>query len=284
MNAYHRPPAASETAYALDPRASYQQDWHVLPEDRVGPPLAARRRRRLVRQFVLVALLAGGGWAWFEGRLTWLGPVVEEAVTVITAIGSSLMQPKAGHAPGGGEAPIEAAALEPLPALSLLVPREVAEMKVAAPPAHEQTEPAGAATGDTSGTGATRPADDDAPPAPNDPLRKRAEAVGLNPELSAALLRRLTEEDYRNAGVAIRKALAQTADGDAFEWPTKRVKGRAQFRVHFVDGAGENCRRYVVTIAKTGWATTALPMERCGIKVPPPLKAAAAKLRQSKPD
>ncbi|MEZ5856183.1 MAG: hypothetical protein R3D67_16070 [Hyphomicrobiaceae bacterium] len=161
--------------------------------------------------------------------------------------------------------------------------REIVDIPAAPPPEVVTTEGVtpGSATAD-GGDGAALE-DANAPPAPNDPLRKRAEAVGLNPELSAALLRRLTNADFRNAGIAIRKALAETPDGQVLDWPAKRAKGQAQFRVHFVDGAGANCRRYVVTIAKTGWATTALPMERCGIKVPPPLKAAAAaRVRQPK--
>jgi hypothetical protein len=104
-----------------------------------------------------------------------------------------------------------------------------------------------------------------APPAPPaDPNRKKAEAVGLHPDISAALLARLTAADFRNARLAIDTALAETADDATYVWPRKRAKGLALFKVHFVPGAGRNCRRYVVTIAKDGWLTTALPMERCG--------------------
>jgi hypothetical protein len=47
-----------------------------------------------------------------------------------------------------------------------------------------------------------------------------------------------------------------------------------------VQGAAPACRRYVVTITKDGWLTTALPMEKCGAtqagRVKPPLLIGAA--------
>ncbi len=95
---------------------------------------------------------------------------------------------------------------------------------------------------------------------------KRAEAVGLHPELSRVLLARLTETDYRNAGVAIQTAVAETPDNAVYIWPRQRKSGLALFQISFVPGAAApDCRRYVVTIAKDGWLTTALPMEKCGV-------------------
>jgi hypothetical protein len=80
------------------------------------------------------------------------------------------------------------------------------------------------------------------------------------------LLSRLTPEDYRNARTAIETALAETPDGAVHTWPRQRKSELALFRVHFVAGAAPDCRRYVVTVAKDGWLTTALPMERCGVE------------------
>jgi hypothetical protein len=77
------------------------------------------------------------------------------------------------------------------------------------------------------------------------------------------LLARLSPTDYRNAGIAIQTALAETADSAVFVWPRQRKPAHALFRVHFVPGAAPDCRRYVVTVAKDGWSTTALPMEKC---------------------
>jgi hypothetical protein len=86
---------------------------------------------------------------------------------------------------------------------------------------------------------------------PADPYQMRAAAVGLHPQISRALLTRLSAADYRNAGIAIERALAETPDSGAFVWPLQREPGLAIFRVHFV-------------------RTTAPPMERCGLQPPKP--------------
>lgn len=101
---------------------------------------------------------------------------------------------------------------------------------------------------------------------PTDPYQKRALAVGLHPELSRVLLSRLSDADYRNAGIAIKKAVAELGDGDKLVWPKQREPKLALFKVHFVAGAPADCRRYVVVVTKDGWSTTAQPMERCGVK------------------
>ena len=116
-------------------------------------------------------------------------------------------------------------------------------------------------------TGTDEPAAAPLPPAtvdPADPYQKQAEAVGLHPELSRVLLARLSPTDYRNAGIAIRTALAETPDGSDFVWPRQRKPELALFKVRFVPGAPPGCRRYVVSVTKDGWLTTAPPMERCG--------------------
>ncbi len=106
-----------------------------------------------------------------------------------------------------------------------------------------------------------------APAATSDPYRKRAEAAGLHPDLSRVLLARLTAADYRNAAFAIEKAVKTVPDDEEFTWPRTKKTGVAVFNVHFVQGAGHECRRYVVTITKDRWSTTAMPMEKCGVKV-----------------
>jgi hypothetical protein len=100
---------------------------------------------------------------------------------------------------------------------------------------------------------------------PSDPYQAKALAVGLHPGLSRVLLARLTKADYHNAGLAIRKAIAETPNTGVFIWPRQRKPDGALFRVHFVQGAAPTCRRYVVTVTKDGWSTTAPPMERCGV-------------------
>jgi hypothetical protein len=97
----------------------------------------------------------------------------------------------------------------------------------------------------------------------------RAEAVGLHPDLSRVLLARLSPTDYRNAGIAIQTAVAETPDSAVFVWPRQRKPELALFQVRFVPGAAPGCRRYVVTVTKDGWLTTALPMEKCGSQPQP---------------
>ncbi len=101
---------------------------------------------------------------------------------------------------------------------------------------------------------------------PADPYQKRAAAVGLHPDLSRALLKRMSDTDYRNAGIAIKTALADTTGTEAFVYPPEPKAKLARFEVHFVPGAASTCRRYVVTVTKDRWSTTARPMEKCGFK------------------
>jgi hypothetical protein len=102
---------------------------------------------------------------------------------------------------------------------------------------------------------------------PADPYQKRAAAVGLHPDLSRVLLRKMSETDYRNARYAIDTAIAKAPDDGEFVWPRQRKPEQALFHVHFVPGAAPQCRRYVVTVVKDGWSTTASPMERCGEEI-----------------
>ena len=111
---------------------------------------------------------------------------------------------------------------------------------------------------------------------PADPYQKRAAAAGLHPELSRVLLSRLSATDYRNARYAVDTAVAKSPDDGEFVWPRQRRPEQALFRVHFVPGAAQECRRYVVTVVKDGWSTTALPMERCGAEL------AATKAKQAR--
>lgn len=103
---------------------------------------------------------------------------------------------------------------------------------------------------------------------PADPNQKRALAAGLHPDVSKALLARLTQADYSNARSAVENALLQPSD-DASAWPRAGAKaGAALFEIKFVAGAAPGCRRYVVVITKDRWSTTAPPMEKCGDELP----------------
>jgi surface antigen len=109
-----------------------------------------------------------------------------------------------------------------------------------------------------------------------DPYQKRAVAVGLHPDLSRAVLAKLSKDDYRNAATAIKRAFAEPPGAAAFVWP-REVKGKlAQFEVRFVASASPECRRYVVSVIKDRWSTTAPAMEKCGADVPKGKTARAA--------
>lgn len=135
--------------------------------------------------------------------------------------------------------------------------------------ASTETETAGATEAAASGSAAPveplpKPVAD-----PKDPNQKRALAAGLHPDVSKALLARMTAVDYINARSAVEKALLQTGDGDVLSWPRPGGKtGTALFEVKFVAGAAPGCRRYIVIITKDRWSTTAPPMEKCGDELP----------------
>ena len=103
---------------------------------------------------------------------------------------------------------------------------------------------------------------------PTDPNQKRALAAGLHPDLSRALLARLSVADYSNAKTAIQTALAETSDDEVYTWPREATGKRAQFEVKFVAGSSAACRRYVVIVTKDRWSTTAPPIEKCGGELP----------------
>jgi hypothetical protein len=238
----------------------------LLPGERAGPPLPRTRRRTLLRGVVLLTVL-GGGWALLgdqETRSRWL--------PAVTAALSSAMDRKL---PGSGDlaasAPVIFPTPKPVPAdpppLAPVPP--VSREPDATPGAAEKSQapPLVTATIPPAAAGSNAPPAAPLPPPiadPADPYQVRAAAVGLHPGLSRVLLARLTPTDYRNAGIAIRTALAETADDAVFIWPRQRKPELALFHVRFVPGAAPDCRRYVVTVTKDGWLTTALPMERCG--------------------
>lgn len=261
--------AAIGSARAIPSSSRAFARWDVVPEDRIGP-LPARPGRKLA--FLVVTLAAiGGAWAYQDldaARVAWLW--VKLAVAP-----AGPAKPLAGEKSASAEkAPTaaEARAKDSTPAhggdLSARLPAAVERQAAPASaiinetPAVQPVPPAQQAAA-SSAPGATY-----APPQPpqTDPLRQRAEAAGLHPEISRALLARLSPVDLRNASTAVETALSQTADGDVLAWPRQRKPEEALFRVHFVAGAAPQCRRYVVTVTKDGWSTTALPMEKCGVQ------------------
>ena len=277
-------------------------DWQVMPNERAGPPLARHGRRRLLRWLVLLLAASGAAWAWRDDRgvalatKVWQVAMAAGGSTGPVAGGEHLFPPSAPRnppqslpvatPPGSGsaaeQAPLPTAVAssgEPAPES---IPASLPASPAASPPG--QPEPrADADAPSEAAQPAPAPAEADnegaapqplpPPPAYLSPIQKRAEAAGLNPGISDAVLARLSAADFRNVGEAIRRALATTPADRALEWPVHKRRGMAQFRVHFVPSDNAKCRRYVVTIARDGWATTAPPMEKCGL---PRVRAAEA--------
>ena len=227
------------------------------PGERIGRPLASARRKLIVRAAVAGLIALGGGWVWINHPAT-----VSEWTTVVAAGVSTVLERKApspvapvpqlppAHSMASGEPPAA-------PALPAMAPMTTATLSPATAPPDEDT--------------AAPPAEKLPPPIadPADPYQVRALAVGLHPGLSRVLLAKLTPADYRNAGIAIKTALAETPDTGVFVWPRQRTPELALFQVKFVSGAAPDCRRYVVMVTKDGWLTTALPMETCGVRAKP---------------
>lgn len=242
------------------------------PGDRIGPVQSAKGGLPWRTSLVILTAI-GGGWAMLDEPpdlkklqstvMTAVAPLLERASpkstpTPAPAVASAETPP----APPGSAAADEAATAEKT---------QIATASPSAYPPAPAAQPAPAPK-----VIADAPLPAELPPAPpviadkSDPLRKRAEAVGLHPELSRVLLERLTKTDYRNAGTAIEKAFAQPTDAEVLVWPAQRKPEQALYHVRFVPGAAPSCRRYVVTVTKDGWLTTALPMEKCGAKLARP--------------
>jgi hypothetical protein len=221
----------------------HHEDAH-WPGERIGSPQSGTRGKALLRGAVVIVIVLGGGWVVLGGHASW--------PTWLTAAPSSWVDRKAPaptapaalpaktSPPANAAPPTKAAALAPPPS----TPPSLAWSNAAAAPAKSTVPPP-----------AADPADAD---------QMRAEAAGLHPGLSRVLLARLSQADYRNAGIAIQTALTETPDNAVYVWPRQRKPELALFKVHFVPGAAPDCRRYVVTVTKDGWLTTALPMEKCG--------------------
>lgn len=251
---------ASEFMSALD----------VAPDDRIGPPRSRRIGLWIVRGSLLCGL-AGAGYLHYDDPARWprwwadasafVAPLIERSAPVPAKPLSAMTQDAAPSIPDSAAAGTSASPVPSEPAVGD-APAQLAsatvERTIAPAPAVAAVETEPAATAAPAAASRQSP--------PSDPNRARAAKVGLNPDISPVVLARLTSADYRNAGVAIRRALAETADESVFYWPVKVKSGVAQFQIHFVPGADAGCRRYVVTVAKDGWATTALPMDDCKVK------------------
>ena len=215
----------------------------------------------MLSSLMIVLVAVGGGWALLRYQPDLVDKLSSRIASVSATMGYRAPPPIAPPA-AAVPPPLETANPAPTPVVHSVDP----------PPA-QPPDAAGEAmkSENASVITATITPPADAPieplppprPNPSDPYQTRAVAVGLHPDISRALLSRLTKADYRNAGVAIDTAVAKTPDNAVFVWPRQRKPELALFEVRFVAGAAPHCRRYVVTVTKDRWSTTAPPMERC---------------------
>lgn len=223
-----------------------------MPGERIGAPLTRGRRRTTLRGGVVVLIALGGAWAYLGDH--WALPQWPPAWT------EALFHAVDKKAPAKVETAALAPQTSPLPPLSSIGNASTPNTSASPAPLTLVNPPAAAKVLD-------EPAVQYLPPpvaAPADTYQLRAAAAGLHPDLSRVLLERLSPADYHNAAIAIQTAIAETSDTDVYVWPRQRTPELALFQVRFVAGAAPSCRRYVVTVTKAGWLTTALPMEKCG--------------------
>jgi surface antigen len=269
---------ARDEHVTLNPYRDFLPDEDFTFEQlHAGEPIYAagtERRDTFLPAALTVAVLLVGGWGLVQTKSTWeplLPPDLSTLVNTTT------------HA----TAPTAQADQNPLPSATPYVPlaasppvpdREIANAPgaEAGTPVEPSTTPDVAtinadatevASSETTTNSEIEPAPAPLPTPkadPADPYQTRAVAVGLHPGLSPGLLTRMSPTDYRNAAIAIRKALTETKDGEKLVWPQQQNQKLASFEVHFVRSATPECRRYVVTVTKDRWSTTAQPMEKCG--------------------
>jgi hypothetical protein len=257
-------PFAYDAYGGLDPDGS-AFDGGLSPDERIGRPLR-RRGRRTLWTIVFLLTAFGGAWGVYGPPSTW---PVQRWADYAGAKGSGLagaLQRKLAEF----NRPAPPTAVSQLPPIEEAKPivsdRQLPPAPEPMPAVKDQPPVSPIVTGSLPPAAANGPVEPLPPPTVDrsDPYQVKAEAVGLHPGLSRVLLTRLSETDYRNAGIAIKTALAETPPDGVYLYPHERKHGLALFKVHFVQGAGSDCRRYVVTITKDGWATTAFPMEKCG--------------------
>lgn len=268
----------SYSAYDADVFDEFAENEFALsPGERIGGQVS--RANDAIAWCLSVAMILGGGWAMIHDDGALLARIPELATRASSAIGAIARLAESSQPPvsaPSSSAPIEHPA--PQAALPQPPPLPVATAVAEPPPVKSEPVEEAAATDDVHATQAGARKDDAA--RSRDPFQKQAEAAGLNPDLSRAVLMRFTKRDFKNARFAIETAIAKTPDDEVFVWPRQRKPGDALFKVHFVEGAGPDCRRYVVSVTVSNWTTTAQPMERCG--VPRVASRASAELREKK--
>jgi len=169
-----------------------------LPGERIGRP-PPRAGRKIVLRGIFLLAAAGGVWAFMTGQVAWPAWLPTDISAMLSAL---------ERRPGPLAAPAPRAA-EPLPRIETVPEKNLAAVEAPSWPRPAPYSKDAASTEAKTApltTGALPPAarpSDDAPdgplrPAiadPSDPYQVRAAAVGLHPDLSRALLARLTPAD-----------------------------------------------------------------------------------------
>jgi len=262
----HAQQAAAGTSVHGNYRPDRESDFGALDaNERIGRPLRDRTRSSLPWGGMLAVISASAGLIVFEAGPSWRAepflepPTAHPRSTMAAPDNIGRFEKPETYATGldaTGDAGVPRHE-EPQAA----VVAELATHPYETPP----REP------DASQREAARPGQtprSQQEPQSTDPIQQRAVAAGLHPGLSRVLLRRLSPTDLRNAGVAIKTALSETASDAVFVWPREARADLARFRVRFVTGAAPGCRRYIVEVIKDRWVTTALPVEKCGLSGP----------------
>jgi len=268
--------AQSADHAALDVAGFDHDGFDILTldaDDRICAP-PRRTRRPVLSVTLLLCALLGTGWLAFNGNADQFASLlarVEDLTQRLRALHGAAVEDEVSSIATGALVVHEMPADAPV-----VIPDAPATASIAVSYPHEagggqETAATPYEEGSTDADMPPEPSDEASTSQPlpppsvdeNDPHQKRAAAVGLHPRLSRVLLARLSTADYSNARYAIDTAIAKTSDTGEFVWPRQRKPEQALFRVHFVQGAAAPCRRYVVTVVKDGWSTTAPPMERC---------------------
>lgn len=260
-----RVPAQHSSPYAYDDYDLGDRfvDAELSAGERIGPRPRRTGRKVVLSLLMLLVLGFGGTWAMLGPPDTWPVRAWTDWAAGQVAVVTAALERKA-------PAPVERLS-SPGPDMNKPLALDTSPPMQVLPSAKIGTpvdSPAPLTTGSLP-PAADKAAVEPLPPIHvdrADPLQVRAEAVGLHPGLSRVLLARLSEADYRHAGMAIKTAIAETPDSAVHIWPRQSKPELAVFKVHFVPGATSDCRRYVVTVTKDRWMTTALPMERCGVQ------------------
>ncbi|MGE0052746.1 MAG: hypothetical protein AB7S74_00935 [Hyphomicrobium sp.] len=269
-----------EGADEFDLRAHGVEDELVCGE-RICPSHATPPGSSWLQSWLVVVSIVGAGWAWMQLPTTLTSPAraaIASATSAVMAQFANVSSQPSAVSEGAGDTAQAQPPPAPLPpALEsgeevasapgadagvkvesnpVVPPQEQDQSEIAAPDQEQKAEGV-----ENAGVEVERLPEPKVNP--SDRYASRALAVGLHPDLSRVLLKKLTSADFENARKAITAALSETPQDGTYIWPRKPEASRAQFEIRFVAGAPKDCRRYVVTVIKDRWSTTARAMEKC---------------------